>query len=36
MNTVEILCTHVCKCKIKPVESVPEIGGGRMKEWWRG
>jgi hypothetical protein len=31
MNTVQIMCTHVCKCKIIPSETVPGMQG-EMKE----
>jgi precorrin-2 methylase len=34
LNTVQIMYTHVCKCKndTLPVEIVPGIGGGKVKE----
>jgi hypothetical protein len=28
---VQILCTHLCKWKMKPVESIPGMGGGKNK-----
>jgi hypothetical protein len=27
MNMVQILCTHVCKWKMRPVETIPGMGG---------
>jgi hypothetical protein len=37
VNIVQILCTHVCKWKMMPVETVPGMGeGGNKGEWWRG
>jgi hypothetical protein len=37
MNTVEIMCTRVCKWKMIPVETIPGIGeGGDKGKWWRG
>jgi hypothetical protein len=32
VNMVQILCTHVGKWKIRPVETVPGMGQGGMKE----
>jgi hypothetical protein len=32
VNIVQILCTHVCKWKMIPVETTPGMGGGRIKE----
>jgi hypothetical protein len=32
VNMVEIMYTRVCKSKMTPVETVPEIRGGGMKE----
>jgi hypothetical protein len=32
MNKVQIMYTHLCKTKMIPVETVPGIGGGGMKE----
>jgi hypothetical protein len=32
---VQILCTHVCKWKMIPIEIVPGMGGDEG-EWWRG
>jgi hypothetical protein len=29
---VEILCTHVCKWKMRPVESIPGMGERAIKE----
>jgi hypothetical protein len=29
---VQILCTHVCKWKMRPVETIPGMGGGGDKE----
>jgi hypothetical protein len=28
VNMVQKMCTHVYKCKMIPVEMIPEIGGG--------
>jgi hypothetical protein len=28
MNTVQTIVTHICKCKMTPVETVTEIGVG--------
>jgi hypothetical protein len=37
VHVVEILCTHVCKWKMRPVETIPGMGGREDKgEWWRG
>jgi hypothetical protein len=37
VNIVQILCTHVCKWKMIPIEATPEIGGGEDKgEWFWG
>jgi hypothetical protein len=37
VNIEQILCTHVCKCKMIPVETVPGVGvEGRIKENDRG
>jgi hypothetical protein len=37
MNTIQIMCTHVCKLKMISVETVPGIRvGGGMKECSRG
>jgi hypothetical protein len=32
VNIVEILCIHVPKWKMRPVETIPGMGGGRVKE----
>jgi hypothetical protein len=32
VNTVQIMCTHVCNCKNGAVEIVSGIRGGGMKE----
>jgi hypothetical protein len=29
---VEILCTHICKWKMRPVETIPGMRRGRKKE----
>jgi hypothetical protein len=29
---VQILCTHACKWKMIPVETLPGMGEGRIKE----
>jgi hypothetical protein len=29
---VQILCTHVCKWKMRTAETIPEKGGGKIKE----
>jgi hypothetical protein len=29
---VQILCVHVCKYKIITVETIPGMGGGRIKK----
>jgi hypothetical protein len=29
MNMVQILCTHVCKWKMRPVETIPGMEGAR-------
>jgi hypothetical protein len=31
-NMVQIVYTHVCKWKMIPVETVPKMGGRRVKE----
>jgi hypothetical protein len=34
---VQVLCTHVCKWKMIPVETIPRIRVGHKKgEWWMG
>jgi hypothetical protein len=34
---VQIPCTHVCKWKMRAVETIPEMRGGKNnEEWWRG
>jgi hypothetical protein len=36
VSIVQRLCTHVCKWKIRPVETIPGIREGSNKgEWWR-
>jgi hypothetical protein len=32
MNTVQIMCTHVCKCKNNTCLNCSRDGGGRKKE----
>jgi hypothetical protein len=32
MSMVQILCAHVCKWKMIPVETIPGMGGRRIKE----
>jgi hypothetical protein len=32
MTIVQVLCTHVCKWKDAPVETIPRIRGGGIKE----
>jgi hypothetical protein len=32
VNVVEILCTHVWKWKMGPVETIQEMRGGRLKK----
>jgi hypothetical protein len=32
VNMVGILCTCVCKWKIRPIETIPGMGGGGIKE----
>jgi hypothetical protein len=29
VNMVEILCIPLCKCKMIPIKTTPEMGGGR-------
>jgi hypothetical protein len=29
---VEILYTHVCKWKMRPIETIPGVGGGMIKK----
>jgi hypothetical protein len=37
VKEVGILCTHVCKCKMIPVETVPGMWRrGNKGEWLRG
>jgi hypothetical protein len=37
VNIMQILCTHVCKWKIRYVETIPEMGGEEDEgECWRG
>jgi hypothetical protein len=31
VNMVQILCTHVCKWKMRPVETIPGMGEGGNK-----
>jgi hypothetical protein len=33
---VQIMCAHVCKWKLIPVETVPGMGEEDKGEWWRG
>jgi hypothetical protein len=36
-NIVEILYTHVCKWKMRPVEAILGVGEGWIGgEWWGG
>jgi hypothetical protein len=32
MSTEQILCTHVCKCKMILIETVPGMQGRQIKE----
>jgi hypothetical protein len=32
VNMVEILCIHVCKGKMRPVETIPGMGGEGIKK----
>jgi hypothetical protein len=32
VNMVEIFCTRVCKWKMRPVETIPGMGGWESKE----
>jgi hypothetical protein len=32
MNMAEILCTHVCNGKMRPVETIPGKGVGKINE----
>jgi hypothetical protein len=32
VNMVQILCTHVCNGKMRPVETISRMGGGRIKK----
>jgi hypothetical protein len=32
VNIVQILCTHVCKWKMRPVETIPGMGGEGIKK----
>jgi hypothetical protein len=32
VNIVQMLYTHVCKWKMIPIETVPEMGGGGEEE----
>jgi hypothetical protein len=32
VNVVEILCTNVCKWKMRPVKTIPGMGEGGIKE----
>jgi hypothetical protein len=32
VNMVQIPCTRVCKWKMVPVETIPGVGGGEIKE----
>jgi hypothetical protein len=36
VSMVEILCIRVCKWKMRPVETIPGMGGWGEEEWWRG
>jgi hypothetical protein len=36
VNMMQILCTHECKCKKIPVETISQMGEGNKREWWRG
>jgi hypothetical protein len=33
MNTVQIIYKHVCKCKMKPFETFPGMGGEQWSGW---
>jgi hypothetical protein len=28
VNTIQLLCTHVCKWKMRLIEAIPGMGGG--------
>jgi hypothetical protein len=32
VSIVQILCTHVCKWRMVSIETILEIGGGKIKE----
>jgi hypothetical protein len=32
VNMVQILCTHVCNGKVRTVETIPGMEGGRIKK----
>jgi hypothetical protein len=32
VNMVEILCTYICKWKMRLVETLPGMGGGEIQE----